>query len=545
MKIQYQNQQLNDLSEELSAQDLYYYEDRLDLIDYSILYRLMQASIDRVIDAINNEKHILVFGHDDADGISSAFILYHFLKRFCHKVNYYIPNRMIESHGIQENVVNYAIKNEVSLFISLDNGLTSVEGVRRLKSHQIDTLILDHHLIPAELPQAFHIFNPKLYSELDYFNPLAGVGITYLFVKCLSERLGQKQDPMDLFWTVVGTITDRVPLTKINRLLIKDFLRNKALISDQILIRKLASVFNIDAFASDHSMLAFIDQISSLFYFGRANEGEHLCFSMLIESDQKQDDIIQRLLQLKQENEQLIRYNESIIQQKVVQEILKNRDHSKAVFLNNQLLLIYKKSDLSFIAYIDRSDELSYPLIGRFAGQLSQQFSCPVMIIIPKEDHLAAEIRCLDGFHSLDFLNQHSSYFLNYGGHIKASGFSMQSDQLDRFLASVKEYIMALDFVQIKSTDQIITITYQSGVFEELLSFYKAQMPYGEMNHVPVFEVKSCFLNRDSMDAFQPQDRNSLHIQDEIEKKQQISADLIISYGLKSHHLIIKSYSIE
>ncbi len=544
MKPLYKNHQLNELTEKCLTHDSLYLTKSLDLIDHVALYQLMKPSVDFVINAIERQDKILVFGHDDADGITSAFIFYHFIKRFYDNVCYYIPNRLIESHGIQENVVNYAINNNIDLLISLDNGLTSVEGVDRLNAHQIDTIILDHHLIPTELPKAVYVFNPKLFLELDYYHPLAGVGITYFFIKVLSKLLNHPLDPMDLFWTVLGTITDRVPMQKINRTLVRDFLLNKESIANSTIINKLQTLFRVNAFESDQEMLSFIDKISSLFYFGRTLDGEHLCFSMLKQEGEEQDKSIELLLQLKQENEQLIRHNETIIQINVVQEILKNKDYSKPLLINNNLLLIYKVSVLSFIVYVDQDDALAYPLIGRFAGQLSQQFSCPVMVIIPKEDHWAAEIRCLDGFHSLDFLNYHAHYFLNFGGHIKASGFSMKKDNLDNFLKSVTEYILDLDYVQLKNSDQTIELSFSPELLREILEFYKEQMPYGEMHQASVFSIKECIIDQDTIPFFIANDRNTEIIKTALSERDTIKANLVVTYALKSHHLVIKSLSI-
>ena len=90
----------------------------------------MEKAAMRIIKAIRNKERIIIFGHDDLDGISSSYILYDFLEKMGSQYHYYyIPNRFIDNHGLQNNFVNTVVEKKINLVITVDGGSSSFEAV--------------------------------------------------------------------------------------------------------------------------------------------------------------------------------------------------------------------------------------------------------------------------------------------------------------------------------------------------------------------------------------------------------------------------------
>lgn len=120
----------------------------------------------------------------------------------------------------------------------------------------------------------------------------------------------------------------------------------------------------------------------------------------------------------------------------------------------------------------------------------------------------------------------------------------MKKDNLDNFLKSVTEYILDLDYVQLKNSDQTIELSFSPELLREILEFYKEQMPYGEMHQASVFSIKECIIDQDAILFFIANDRNTEIIKTALSERDTIKANLVVTYALKSHHLVIKSLSI-
>ncbi|MCK7532227.1 MAG: DHH family phosphoesterase [Marinilabiliales bacterium] len=118
----------------------------------------------------------MIFGHDDPDGITSTYILYRYLTTLGYqKHHYYIPNRIIEHHGIQDTFIHYVKVNKFPLVITVDNGISSNLGVEKLNELGCDVIRTDHHLTQADtIPDAYAIVNPQLLGSEYPYKMLAG-----------------------------------------------------------------------------------------------------------------------------------------------------------------------------------------------------------------------------------------------------------------------------------------------------------------------------------------------------------------------------------
>ncbi len=181
----------------------------------------------------HRRQRIVVVGDFDADGATSAALMLRCLKAFGFAdVSYLVPNRFDFGYGLSPEIVAVAAERQPSLLITVDNGISSIDGVRAARKAGIDVLVTDHHLPPAELPEANVIVNPNLPGSRFGSGNLAGVGVAFYVLAALGRALSKQGQPgaervparyLDL--VALGTVADVVALDRNNRILVEQGLR--------------------------------------------------------------------------------------------------------------------------------------------------------------------------------------------------------------------------------------------------------------------------------------------------------------------------------
>lgn len=188
----------------------------------------MPKAVERICKAIDNKEKILIYGDFDADGVTSTSVLMKTFGYLDADVDYYIPDREAEGHGLNSKaLVKLLSQKKPKLIITVDNGISSVEEVKFINSFGRDVIITDHHEAPEEVPPAFAIINPKAMNALDeklsptqieYMTSLAGVGVAFKLAQAVLEKYDKMSFCYELLpFVTVGTIADLVPLIGENR----------------------------------------------------------------------------------------------------------------------------------------------------------------------------------------------------------------------------------------------------------------------------------------------------------------------------------------
>ena len=188
----------------------------------------MQKAVERIKKSIDEKENILIYGDFDADGVTSTSLMVKTLSFLGANVDYYIPDRENEGHGLNTKaLVPLLTKKKPKLIITVDNGVSSVEEVKFINSFGRDVIITDHHEAPEELPPAVAIINPKALNALDEkltpaqiesLTSLAGVGVAFKLAQALLEKYDKMSFCMEILpYVTVGTIADIVPLIGENR----------------------------------------------------------------------------------------------------------------------------------------------------------------------------------------------------------------------------------------------------------------------------------------------------------------------------------------
>ena len=184
-------------------------------------------------DAIESSSRIVVVGDYDADGATGCAVAVRGLRRLgAADVRFVVPDRRRHGYGLTPELVEVAQAERPGLIVTVDNGVSSVEGVARAKALGIDVLITDHHLPGVELPAADAMVNPNRPGDAFPSKSLAGVGVMFYVLGALRarrrERAGSGGGPnlaalLDL--VALGTVADVVPLDHNNRILVEQGLR--------------------------------------------------------------------------------------------------------------------------------------------------------------------------------------------------------------------------------------------------------------------------------------------------------------------------------
>ena len=188
----------------------------------------MQKAVERIVKAIDEKENILIYGDFDADGVTSTSLLLKTLIYLGGIVDYYIPNRETEGHGLNSKaLVKILSQKKPKLIITVDNGISNIEEVKFINSFKRDIIITDHHEAPDELPEAYAIINPKAMNALDEklttrqiesLTSLAGVGVAFKLAQGVLERYDKLNFSYEILpYVTVGTIADLVPLIGENR----------------------------------------------------------------------------------------------------------------------------------------------------------------------------------------------------------------------------------------------------------------------------------------------------------------------------------------
>jgi len=262
-------------------------EPSLDMLPDEALFAHIDAVADRIRRAVFQNEPMVIFGHDDPDGITSVYILYNFLNSCGYqKHHYYIPNRNLEPHGIQNGFVEFVRQGGYKLVVTVDNGISAWDGVEKLKALGCDVVITDHHIVqPETIPSAFAIMNPQL-PECHYpFKSLAGVGVVLMLIRYLSRIWEHPLDPASYFWAAVGSIADKVPMIGLNRIIVRYAMEHFGEVQDNTVEFLLRNYSRINSLSDVNN---FLQYVSRLIANGREAGGQHTALRFILQlSDAK------------------------------------------------------------------------------------------------------------------------------------------------------------------------------------------------------------------------------------------------------------------
>jgi len=407
------------------------------LIGFNQLMGIASA-VELIINAIKNKQKILIVGDFDADGATSTAVCMRALKMLGHlNVSYLVPNRFDYGYGLSPEIVAVACQNKPDLLITVDNGISSVQGVQAARDAGITVLVTDHHLAGHELPNANAIVNPNQPGCTFPSKNLAGVGVIFYVMLAVRAGLREanyfsemiKEPNMGLLLDLVslGTVADVVPLDENNRILVAQglnrMLAGKACVGIQAIL-KIAGR-DIQRIVSSDLGFAIGPRLNAA---GRL-EDMSLGIECLITDDANQAmSIAEQLDQLNKSRRE--------IEQQMQNQAMKSLKHLEESMSQQALpygMCLYNA-------------DWHQGVIGILASRIKEKFNRPVIVFANDNDTIIkGSARSIKGLHIRDVLESVSTknpgMLIKFGGHAMAAGMSLLKTNFKKFESAFNEEV--------------------------------------------------------------------------------------------------------
>ena len=450
-------------SREVEDIDMYLNGTLKDLRD-PFLLKDMQKIVDRIKLAINKKEKICIYGDYDVDGITSITIMYKFLSDLGLDVMYYLPDRLQEGYGVNNEALDKIKKEGVSLVITVDCGITAIDEVEYAKSLGLDIAITDHHECTENLPSALAIINPKQKDDNYPFKMFAGVGVAFKVLSALAISLNMESESYLKYLDIVaiGTISDIVPLLDENRIISKEGLKQIANTKNEG-IKAMLRVINFKDIDSTMVSFGMAPRINAC---GRMGDASIAVKLLLEESEENAKELAEKLDSLNIKR----------------QEVEKNIFEKAVNTIENEG---YKQKN-SIVLY---DENWHNGVIGIVASRLVNIYNKPVVLFTKENDVVRGSGRCPNGFSLYDALTESKEYLIQFGGHELAAGMSIEEKNIPLFREEFEKIVTQnmKDLVQVIDVDMEIK---KSDLGVQILKDINRIKPYGQANNTPLFLYK-------------------------------------------------------
>jgi len=453
----------------------------------------MDAAVTRLVEALEKQQKILIVGDFDCDGATSTAVAIEALRMMgAGEVEYLVPNRFEYGYGLSPEIVEVAVTQQPQLLITVDNGISSVEGVARANSHGVDVVVTDHHLPGAELPDACAIVNPNQPGCEFVAKSTCGVGVIFYVMIALRRALQQRgwfearglATPnlgvlLDL--VALGTVADVVALEHNNRTLVHQGLQRIRAGYMRPGIQALIEVAGRDPakmVAADFGF-ALAPRLNAA---GRLEDMSIGIECLLCPDLDYARDLANTLDELNKERRQ--------IEQEMQQQAL--------VILNDIEL---SDEQLPWgVALYDASWHQG--VIGILASRIKDRVHRPVIAFAPgDEGEIKGSARSIPGFHIRDGLDaiaaRHPELLRKFGGHAMAAGLTIAADKLELFQQAldeeVRRQLAAADLQQRVLTDGQLS---GAEISMELAQLLRDNGPWGHQFPEPLFDGEFSLLQQ-------------------------------------------------
>ncbi len=428
------------------------------------LLKDMDKAAARITRAVDNMEKIAVYGDYDADGVTSTAMLYSYLETRGADVIFYIPQREGEGYGMNMGAVEYLKEQGVSLIVTVDNGISSVQEVARANELGIDVVVTDHHRPQEILPDAVAVVDAYRPDDTSPYKHFSGVGIAFKLLMALEDGAGDVEDLLEAYsdLAAIGTIGDIVPLTGENRTLIRAGLERLSQ-SDRPGVQALLENAGIAGKVLTSTNVAFtlVPRINAT---GRMGAPER-AVRLLISGYEEEAEVL---------SEEICADNEE--RRRVEAEI------AEAAFAD-----IEAKGYMKDRVVVVDGENWHHGVIGIVASRVTERCGKPCMIISRGETEAKGSGRSIEGFSLFEAICACGDLLIKFGGHPMAAGITLKPENIEAFRKRINQYA-AEHFPQMPTQ----TVTLDCKLNPAALSVSMAQSltqlePFGNGNPQPVF----------------------------------------------------------
>ncbi len=442
-------------------------------------------AVEIFINAIKNDKKILILGDYDVDGITAtALLLRFFIKLGFKNYDTFIPNRFTHGYGLTDKTVEVILSRNPELVITVDNGITAKHEIKRIRDNGIKVIVTDHHLPQSDLLPECPIINPKQTDCRFPFKHLAGVGVVFLFLISIRAKLRDLKfwndsnpepnllEHLDL--VALGTVADQVPLLGLNRVFAKYGLDQ---MTKQIhegypheffnYLKIYAEKANLKSFNSETIAFGLAPMINATGRMKEADDGLKFIMSEDESTASSRYQYLERINQKRRKKQQSMA--------------------KKATQKAKKLI----KEDKSLVVYDESFHE---GLIGVIASRLVDQFHYPSIVLTDGENGMLKASCRSKSENIMDVLEECEEYLVQYGGHANAAGCALHRENLEKFH---DRFTRICDELIPKEKDYIVKANIEIGIdmmTYDLIDKIRILEPFGHENRKPVFYMGNVSL---------------------------------------------------
>lgn len=432
----------------------------------------MDKAIERILKAMQDEEKIVVYGDYDADGITSTTIIKRFMKDRGINVGTYIPNRLDEGYGLNEDAIREIASEGYNLMITVDCGITAKKEVELAKSLGIDVIVTDHHEVPEEIPDTIAVIDAKRKDSKYPFTQLAGCGVAFKLIQAISIKLNLPENEWLKYIDIacIGTISDIVTLMDENRVIAKLGLKLVE-VTRNIGLRTLIEMAGIKKIDSTAISFGISPRINASGRMGHQEDALNLFLT---------DDPI--------EARKLAQNLEDYNRQR--QEIEKN--------IYNEALEIAIKDENDPCIIIGK-ENWHHGVIGIVASKITDLTYKPSILVCFEGEDGKGSGRSIPGFDLHEAVYNCKEYLTASGGHSMAIGLSLKKDNFFKFKEKIEEYAKEKNIEELAPELLIDTVITSKDMNIDEVKKIELLEPFGEGNTLPVVLYKN--LKIDSIRA--------------------------------------------
>lgn len=456
----------------------------------------IEKAVDRILEAREKNERIIIFGDYDVDGVSSTAILVRYISEIGCQVSYRLPHRVHDGYGLKSYFFDELAEKNVKLVITVDCGTRDIEPIRHAKSLGIDVIVTDHHSVPDIVPEeVIAIINPKRKDSTYPFRGLAWAGVAFKLLHAISLKLYDTWKVHKVLmeyidFAALGTVSDCMPIIGENRVITALGLRQMQE-SKSLWLRKFLE-WRDKIRENDADLIGY--QIWPRINAAGRMDTSLTALRWLLASDEKSDTFFDELEYLNE-----VRKGTT---DEHLQKALENIDTSKPIIFYD-------------------ADDLEHGIIGLVAGKLTEMYGKPTIILKNGHDHpltrrkwddIDVDESILENWENLsiascrspewcsiiELLESCREYFVRFGGHRQAAGFTIETEKLPEFREA-----MYREFAKIHDTENLPKRTLSvegrispSEVTLESVDIIDRFRPFGIGNPKPLFLLEDATITR-------------------------------------------------
>ena len=432
----------------------------------------MDKACARILEAIDKEQTIVVYGDYDVDGVTATALLYQHLKGMGASVKCMLPSREGDGYGLSKNAIQSIHDKGCQLIVTVDNGISALEEAEFAASLGVDLIVTDHHLPHDALPKAVAVVDPRRADDHSPFKGLCGAGVAFKLCAALDGCPPEEMLDYCGDLAAVGTVADVMPLTGENRTLVKAGLKLLQQ-TDRPGISALLEEVGLEGkpITAENVSYAIAPRINAA---GRMDNAVTALQLVLCEDEERAGELAHKLNEI------------NVARQETEQEIVKAAQEqldAEPAILEDRVILIWGR-------------DWHPGVIGIVASRLVEKTGRPVIVVsVDEHGEGKGSGRSVQGFNLHECISSCEDILLRFGGHAMAAGLSVREENLPELRRRLNEWAARECAVLFTPPLECDLSIHLDRITVESVRRLEQLAPYGAENPTPVFVLEKAVID--------------------------------------------------